>query len=59
MDKRVKCNDCGVEMHVEIRLGTLDSSKFKCPSCKSIEYDKNVENLMSAIFKTRTKIQNS
>lgn len=59
MDKRVRCSDCGVEMRVKVMVGTLDSSKFKCPSCKSIEHDKNVEKLMSAIFKTRTKIYNS
>ena len=58
MIKIVECGRCEREMRVEVS-GTVDSSRLKCASCKVIESRESVENLMSAIFKTRTKIKNS
>lgn len=56
--ERVECNRCGEEVHVGVVVGTLDSSRLKCTNCRAIESKESVEKLMSAIFKTRTKIQN-
>lgn len=58
MNKIVECGSCKREMRVEVS-GTVISSRLKCASCKAIEDRESVENLMSAIFKTRTKIKNS
>ena len=58
MIKIVDCQRCGREMRVEVS-GAVDSSRLKCASCKVIESKESVDKLMSAIFKTRTKIQNS